>query len=149
MIGDKTSALKTYKYNLEDDKSRKHFIYYKWAERRVKELEQNKELLNEIFFPTENPSFETCEVCNLDNEKRGKIMDLIEELPENKNGWSSTSVIESPYDTGKSYYLIRVKAGNKEFNYHVDQNTFEIKYFNPKTETTISLEEWRKNKNGL
>jgi tetratricopeptide (TPR) repeat protein len=27
-IGDKFSALKTYKYNLEEDKSRKHFIYY-------------------------------------------------------------------------------------------------------------------------
>ena len=68
----------------------------------------------------------------------------MKELPENKNGWSSTSVIESPYDTGKSYYFIRVKAGNKEFNYHVDQNTFEIKYFNPKTKTTLTLEEWRK-----
>ncbi|WP_143076449.1 tetratricopeptide repeat protein [Flavobacterium swingsii] len=145
-IGDKTSALKTYKYNLENDKSRKHFIYYKWAERRVEELEQNRPLINEIFFPTGNSSFEICEVCNLDNEKRGKIMKLIEGIPENQNDWSSTSFKESPYDTGKSYYWVKVKAGNKEFNYYVDQNTFEIKYFNPKTKTVMTLEDWRKGK---
>ena len=145
-IGDKTSALKTYKYNLQDDKSRKHFIYYIWTERRVKELEKNKPLLNEVFFPTGNPSFEICEICNIDNEKRTKIMDLLKEIPEIQKDWSSTSIVESPYDTGKSYYWIKVKAGNKEFNYYVDQKTFEIKYFDPKNKTLITLKEWRKKK---
>ncbi|NHM02839.1 tetratricopeptide repeat protein [Flavobacterium difficile] len=144
-IGDKISALKTYKYNLEDDKSRKHFIYYIWTQKRVEELEKNKPLLNEVFFPTGNPSFEICEICNVDNEKREKITQLLIKMPENQN-WSSTTILESPYDTGKSYYWIRIEAGNKEFNYHVGQKTFEIKYFNPKTKTSITLEDWRKRK---
>ena len=145
-IGDKTSALKTYKYILEDDKSRKHFIYYQWTEKRVKELEKNMPLLNEIFFPTGNPSFEICEICNVDNEKRTKIMHLLEEIPENQKDWSSTSIVESPYDTGKNYYWVKVKVGNKELNYFVDQKTFEIKYFNPKTKTLMTLQDWRKGK---
>jgi tetratricopeptide (TPR) repeat protein len=142
--GDKNSALKTYKDNLEDDKSRKHFIYYQWTESRVKALEQNKPLLNEIFFPTINPSFEICKICDIDNEIREKIFDLMMEIPENQNGWSSTGIIESPFDTGKNYYWVKVKAGNEEFNYYVNQKTFEIKYFNPKTKILIPLEEWRK-----
>ncbi|MFB9078909.1 tetratricopeptide repeat protein [Flavobacterium procerum] len=144
-IGDKTSALKTYKYNLEEDKSRKHFIYYVWTQKRVDELEKNKPLLNEVFFPTGNPSFEICEVCNIDNEKREKITQLLIKMPENQH-WSSTAILESPYDTGKSYYWIRVEVDNKELNYYVDQKTFEIKYFNPKTKTVMPLEDWRKRK---
>lgn len=144
-IGDKISALKTYKYNLEEDKSRKHFIYYIWTQKRVEEIEKNKPLLNEVFFPTGNPSFEICEICNVDNEKRHKITQLLIKMPENQH-WSSTAILESPYDTGKSYYWIRVEAGNKELNYYVDQKTFEIKYFNPKTKTVMTLEDWRKGK---
>jgi hypothetical protein len=144
-IGDKISAHKTYKYNLEEDKSRKHFIYYLWTQKRVEELEKNKPLLNEVFFPTGNPNFEICEICNVDNEKREKITQLLIKMPENQN-WSSTAILESPYDTGKSYYWIRVEAGNKELNYYVDQKTFEIKYFNPKTKTVMTLEDWRKGK---
>lgn len=145
-VGDKDSALKTYKENLEDDKSRKHFIYYIWTQKRVEALEKNKPLLNEVFFPTGNPNFEICEICNVDNAKRYKIMDLLKEIPENQKDWSSTSIVESPYDTGKNYYWVKVEAGNKEFNYHVDQKTFEIKYYNPKTKTLVTLKEWRKEK---
>lgn len=145
-IGDRISALKTYKYNLEDDKSRKHFIYYQWTERRVKALEKNEPLLNEVFFPTGNPNFEVCEICNVDNAKREKIMNLLAEIPENQKDWSSTSILESPYDTGKSYYWVKVRAGNKDFYYYVHQKTFEIKYFDPKTKTLITLEDWRKRK---
>lgn len=145
-IGDKTSALKTYKHNLEDDKSRKHFIYYQWTERRVDELEKNKPLLNEVFFPTRNPSFEICEVCNVDNEKRTKIMELLKRMPENQNDWLSTTILESPFDSGKDYYWIKVKAENREFNYYVHQKTFEIKYFNPKTKVLMTLQEWRRGK---
>ncbi|POY39496.1 hypothetical protein C3L50_09980 [Flavobacterium alvei] len=144
-VGEKASALKTYKYNLEDDKSRKHFIYYIWTEKRVKALEKNEPLLNEIFFPTGNPSFEICEICNIDNAKRVKITDLLVELPESR-GWTATTIIESPYDTGKDYYWIRVDIKNRELNYFVDQKTFEIKYFNPKTKTVMTLENWRKGK---
>lgn len=148
-IGDKTSALKTYKYNLEDDKSRKHFIYYIWTEKRVKALEKNEPLLNEIFFPTGNPNFEVCEICNIDNAKRVKITDLLTELPESQ-GWTATTIIESPYDTGRNYYWVKIEVGNKEFNYYVDQKNFTINYFNPKTRTLMTLKEWRKeNKNGL
>ncbi len=145
-IGDKTSALKTYKENLEEDKSRKHFIYYIWTQKRVDELEKNKPLLNEVFFPTGNPNFEICEICDVDNEIREKIMDLIMEIPENQKDWSSTGILESPFDTGKKYYRVKVKAGNKELEYYVYQKTFEIKYFNPETKTLMTLEEWRKGK---
>ena len=142
-IGDKTSALKTYKHNLEDDKSRKHFIYYIWTQKRVEELKKNKPLLNEVFFPTGNPNFEICEICNADNKIREKIMDLMMEIPENQKDWHSTGILESPFDTGKKYYRVEVKAGNKELEYYVYQKTFEIKYFNPKTKTLMTLEEWR------
>jgi tetratricopeptide (TPR) repeat protein len=145
-VGDKASALKTYKKNLEEDKSRKHFIYYIWTQKRVKELEKNKPLLNEIFFPTGNPNFEICEICDVDNEIREKIMDLIMEIPENQKDWTSTGILESPFDTGKKYYRVKVKAGNKELEYYVYQKTFEIKYFNPKTKTLMTLQEWRKGK---
>jgi tetratricopeptide (TPR) repeat protein len=142
-IGDKTSALKTYKYNLEDDKSRKHFIYYIWTQKRVEVLEKNKPLLNEVFFPTGNPNFEICEICNIDNEKRDKITNLLIKLPENEN-WSSTAILESPYDSGKDYYWIRVTSENREINYYVYPKNYEIKYFNPKTKTLKTLEEWRR-----
>jgi tetratricopeptide (TPR) repeat protein len=145
-VGDKTSALKTYKENLEEDKSRKHFIYYIWTQKRVEELEKNKPLLDEVFFPTGNPNFEICEICNVDNEIRGKIMDLMMEIPENQKDWTSTGILESPFDTGKKYYRVKVKAGNKELEYYVFQKTFEIKYFNPKTKSLMTLEEWRKGK---
>jgi tetratricopeptide (TPR) repeat protein len=145
-VGDKASALKTYKKNLEEDKSRKHFIYYIWTQKRIEELEKNKPLLNEIFFPTENPNFEICEICDVDNEIREKIMDLIMEIPENQKDWTSTGILESPFDTGKKYYRVKVKAGNKELEYYVYQKTFEIKYFNPKTKTLMTLQEWRKGK---
>ncbi|MDI9311651.1 MAG: hypothetical protein QM535_15685 [Limnohabitans sp.] len=146
-IGDKTSALKTYKENLEEDKSRKHFIYYKLTQKRVKELEKNKSLLlNEIFFPTGNPNFEICEICNIDNEKRDKIMNLMNEIPENIRNWVSTSIIESPYDTGKNYYWVKVIANDRELNYFVNPKTFEIKHFNPATKTLKSLEDWRNEK---
>ena len=145
-IGDKDSALETYKFNLEDDKSRKHFIYYIWTQKRVEELEKNKPLLDEVFFPTGNPNFEICEICEVDNEIRGKIMDLMMEIPENQKDWHSIGILESPFDTGKKYYRVEVKAGNKRLEYYVYQKTFEIKYFNPKTKTLMTLEEWRKGK---
>lgn len=149
-VGDKTSALKTYKENLEDDKSRKHFIYYIWTQKRVEELEKNKPLLNEVFFPTENPNFEICEICNVDNAKREKIMNLLAEIPENQKDWSGTAILESPYDTGKDYYWVRVTVGNREINYYVYPKNYGIKYFDPKTKTVKTVEEWRKkNKKGL
>ena len=147
-IGDKFSALKTYKYNLEEDKSRKHFIYYIWTQKRVDALEKNKPLLDEIFFPTSNPSFEICEICNVDNAEREKIIQLLIKMPENEN-WSGTAILESPYDTGKDYYWFRVTVGNREINYYVYPKNYVIKYFNPKTKTLKTLEEWRNgNKNG-
>lgn len=145
-IGDKTAALKTYEYNLEDDKSRKHFIYYQWTKKRVDALKKNKPLLNDIFFPTGNPNFEICEVCNTDNAIREKITDLMMELPENQQDWSLTSILESPFDTGKNYYWVQVEAENKKLNYYVYLNSLEIKHFNPKTKILMTLQEWRKRK---
>ncbi|GGF23513.1 hypothetical protein [Flavobacterium limi] len=145
--GNKTSALKTYRKTIEQDKSRKHFAYYKWTLKRVGELEKGKPLLNEIFFPTGNPSFE---ICDSDNENRTKIMKLMQNLPESK-GWNGIAILESPQENEKDYYWVRVDIEKgKEFNYYIYQKTFKIKFFDPKSKKLIVLEDWRKSrKNGL
>ena len=140
--GDKTSALKIYRVTIQEDKSRKHFAYYKWTAKRIEDLEKNKPLLNEIFFPTGNPSFE---VCDSDNENRTKIMELMQKLPENQ-GWDGIAILESPQENDKNYYWIKVKTENRELNYYVYPKTFEIKYFEPKTKKLMTLKEWRKRK---
>nr|WP_315149274.1 DUF5301 domain-containing protein [uncultured Flavobacterium sp.] len=142
-IGNKTEALKIYTA-IKNDKSIKHYFYYKLAVNRFIELQKsNSKLLNEIYFPTNNPSFE---ICDSDNENRTKIMELMQNLPENKE-WAGTSILESPQENDKSYYWVRVEIKeNKELNYYIYQKTFEIKFFDPKTKKLMTLDEWRKSK---
>ena len=140
-VGNKTDALKAYKL-IEQDKSIKHYFFYKLAVERIKELKKNdSKFLNEIYFRTGNPSFE---ICDSDDENRTKIFDLMEKLPENQE-WAGTEIIESPQENDKIYYWVRVETKeNKKLNYYIYQKTFEIKFFDPKTNKLMTLAEWRK-----
>lgn len=141
-IGNKAEAFKIYN-SIKQNKSIKHYAYYKLAVNRLEELQKNNpKLLNEIYFPTGNPSFE---ICDSDNENRTKIFDLVQNLPESK-GWTGTAIIDYPQINDKDYYWVRVTTKNNEYNYYVYQNTFEIKFFNPKNKNLMTLKEWRKSK---
>jgi tetratricopeptide (TPR) repeat protein len=149
-IGKRKEALDIYK-SIQKDKGINHFVYYKLSVKRIEELEkENPILLNNVYFPTGRPDFE---VCDADNENRTKIMELIGELQEVQNlkNWNSTEIFEAPKDNDKNYYWIKVSDVNRvKFNFFVYQKTFEIKYYNEKNKTLLSLEEWRKkNKNDL
>lgn len=142
-VGNRKEAYKIYN-DIKNDKSIKHYAYYKLAVNRLEELEKdNPKLLNEIYFPTGNPSFE---ICDSDNKNRTKIFDLMEKLPENQD-WAGTSIVESPQENDKDYYWVRVKTQqNKKFNYYIYQRTFEIKFFDTVNNKLLTLEEWRKSK---
>jgi hypothetical protein len=142
-IGDKDEALRVYT-EIKKDKEIKHYAYYKLAVERFNELKKdNPKLLNEIYFPTGNPSFE---ICDSDSENRTKIFKLMEELPENQK-WAGTSIIESPQTNDKNYYWVEVKTSqNKINNFYIYENTFEIKFFDKKKNILMSLNDWRKTK---
>lgn len=145
-IGNKKEALNIYK-TIQKDKGINHFVYYKLAVDRIKELEKdNPILLNSVYFQTGRPDFE---VCDADNKNRTKIMKLISELPEVTNlvNWNSTEIFKAPKDNDKNYYWIKVSDDEGEkFIFFVYQKTFEIKYYEKKNETILSLEQWRKQK---
>ncbi|NJM80057.1 MAG: hypothetical protein HC854_11365 [Flavobacterium sp.] len=134
-IGNRNEAYKIYS-EIKKDKTIKHYAYYKLAVNRFEELEKsNPKLLNEIYFPTENPSFD---IADSDNENITKIFNLMEKLPENQD-WAGTEILESPQENDKNYYWVRVKTTeNKEFNYYIYQETFEIKFFDPKKSKLMS-----------
>lgn len=142
-IGKKNEAENIYR-TIEKDKSIKHYVYYKLAVNRLGELKKNNsKLLNEIYFPTGNPSFE---ICDSDNKNRKQIFKLMEELPENQD-WAGTSIIESPQENDKNYYWIEVETQQgKKIDYYIYQETFEIKYFDKKNNKLMTLDEWRKSK---
>lgn len=142
-VGNKTKALKVYD-ETRLDKSIKHYAYYKLAVNRYEELKKNhSKLLNEIYFPTGNPSFE---IADTDDENREKIFKLMQELPENQE-WAGTGIIESPQENDKNYYWVRVETKqNKILNYYIYQETFEIKFYDTKINKLMTLDEWRKSK---
>ena len=142
-IGNKNEAFKIYS-EIKNDKSIKHYAYYKLAVNRLEELQKdNPKLLNEIYFPTGNPSYD---IADSDDKNRTKIFNLIEKLPENKN-WAETRIVESPQENDKNYYWVRVKTEkNKTFNYYIYQETFEIKFLDTINNKILTLEEWRKQK---
>jgi hypothetical protein len=142
-IGNKKEAFKLYS-DIKNDKTIKHYAYYKLAVNRFEELEkENSKLLNEIYFPTGNPNFE---IAESDNENRIKIFDLMKKLPENQNMVESR-IVESPQINDKNYYWIRVKTEQKKsYNYYIYRETFEIKFLDTIKNKLITLEDWRKQK---
>lgn len=142
-VGNKNEALKVYNA-IKKDKSKKHYAYYKLAINRLVALNKNNpKFLDEIYYPTNNPSFE---IADSDDENRKKIFKLMEELPENQD-WAGTSILESPQINDKNYYWVRVETKqNKEFNYYIYEGTFEIKFLDPTNNKLMTLEEWRMSK---
>jgi tetratricopeptide (TPR) repeat protein len=145
-IGKKDEALKIYK-TIQKDKGINHFVYYKMAVERIKELEkQNPILLNSVYYETGRPDFKR---YDSDNTNRTKIFKLIGEIPEvgNLKDWNSTEIFEAPRVNNKNYYWIKVSNSHEvKFNFFVYQKTFEIKYYDEKNRTLLSLNEWRKSK---
>ncbi len=150
-IGKKNEALNIYK-TIQKDKGINHFVYYKLAVERIKELEKlNPILLNSVYYETGRPDFE---VCDADNENRTKVIELVRELPEVKDKYEKNagiSILEAPKDNGKNYYWVRFYEDNSlifktEYNFFIYQKTFEIKYFDKKNNKVLSLAEWRKTK---
>lgn len=147
-IGKKNEALKIYR-TIQKDKGINHFVYYKLAVERIKELEkQNPILLNSVYYETGRPDFE---VCDSDNENRTKVIELVRELPEVEDKFEKNagiSILEAPKDNGKNYYWVNFYETNSiifktEYNFFIYQKTFEIKYYDKKNKKIMSLEEWR------
>lgn len=145
-IGQPDEALKIYK-NIQKDKGINHFVYYKLAIARIKELEKDKPiLLNSAYYQTGRPDFE---VCDSDSENRTKIMKLIRELPEVKQlkYWNSIEIFQAPKDNDKNYYWIKVNSdNNEELDFFVYQKTFDVKFYDIKNNKLLSLNNWRETK---
>ncbi len=150
VIGQKNKALQAY-IEIKNDKSIDHYDYYQEALKRIVELSNpNPILLDELFYPSarsDNP------ICKTDNDRRTKIFDLINELPEVKSCKSCdvVSIYKEPKETNSSNYWIKVGHDNgsnfvSQFNFFVDTLTFEIKYLDTKTDKELTLNEWRKQK---
>ena len=148
-IGNKNDALSIYR-KIQKDKGINHFVYYKLAVERIKELEkESPNLLKSIYFQPGKPDFE---VCDSNNENRTKIMELIRELPEVKDKFTKNAgltILEDPKDNGKNYYWVSFHEENSlifktEYNFYIYQKTFEIKFYDIKKNKIISLAEWRK-----
>jgi tetratricopeptide (TPR) repeat protein len=148
-IGKKDEASEIYK-TIQKDKGINHFVYYKMAVERIKELEkQNPILLKSVYYETGKPDFK---VCDSDDENRNKVIELVRILPEVKDKYEKNagiSILEAPKDNGKNYYWVNFHEDNSmffktEYDFFIYQKTFEIKYFDKKNNKIMSLEEWRK-----
>lgn len=148
-VGNKDEALKIYS-EIKSNKEIKHYAYYPWAVARYEELNKdNPKLLDEIYFPTENPSFE---IADSDDDNRHKIFDIIFALPEAKN--KSVLIAESPQTNDKDYYLIKVGKSTGfqpedfkcEFSFLVYPKDFSLKYYDEKNNKLLTIDEWRNSK---
>ena len=147
VVGDKNKALQAY-VEIKNDKSIDHYYYYQGALKRIEELNKPvPKLLNELFYPSarsDNP------ICKTDNERREKIFDLINQLPEVKacKTCDGISIYKEPDETNSSNYWVKVGHGSanlgSQFNFFVDTLTYEIKYFDTKADRLLTLPEWRK-----
>lgn len=157
-VGDHKNAFEIYG-KIKNDKSIKHYAYYKLAIDRYNELlKPNAKLLNEIYFPTGNPTFD---IADSDDENRTKIFDFFMNMPEVQKCKCGVHIFESPQENDKDYYWIKIgniesddirdivnfNKLNTKYNFFVYPNkNFEVKFYNPKTNQTMSLEEWRNKK---
>ena len=148
-IGDKTNAIKIYE-EIKADKNIKHYAYYPLAVERLQELQKNNpKLLDELYFPTGNPSFE---ICDSDNENRSKIFGMIRDIPECKG--YGVHIYQSPQTNDKDFYWIKIsntplnhenidKDYKAKYDFFIYPKDFSIKYYNPETMSLLSIEEWR------
>ncbi len=150
IIGNKRKALQTY-LEIKNDKSIDHYYYYQDALKRIEELnKRTPKLLNELFYPSARSDNL---ICKDDNERRRKIFDLINDLPEVNacKTCNGVSIYKEPDETNSSNYWVRVGKDNEsvlvsKFDFFVDTLTYEIKYFDTKTDRLLTLREWRRQK---
>lgn len=145
-VGNRKEALKIYG-EIKTNKEIKHYAYYPLAVARYDELAKEKPvLLDEIYFPTANPSFD---IADSDNENRTKIFDMVFALPEAKN--KSVSIVESPQTNDKDYYLIKVGKSTGynpedlivQYSFYIYPKDFTMKYYDEKNNRLMTIEEWR------
>lgn len=148
VVGNRMKALQAYNA-IKNDKSINHYYYYQDALKRIEELNKpSPKLLHELFYPSsrsDNP------ICKDDNERRDKIFDLINDLPEVKacKTCNLVSIYKEPDETNSSNYWVKVGHDNSsnlvsQFNFFVDTLTYEIKFFDTKTDKLLTLPDWRK-----
>ena len=150
VIGDKEQAISAYQEILAQDEH-DHYSFYKDAQKRVDELSKlNPKLLNELFYPSDRTDIE---ICKTDNERRTKIFDLINNLPEVKNckNCNVVSIYQEPKNTKSSKYWIKVGYDNgsnlvSQFNFFVDTLTYKITFLDTQTDKQLTLDEWRRQK---
>ncbi|MFH6994508.1 hypothetical protein [Flavobacterium sp. FlaQc-48] len=149
VIGNKTEALKIYS-EIKNNKEIKHYAYYPLAVARLEELSKsNPKLLDEIYFPTQNPAFD---IADSDNTNRNKIFKMIFDMPEAKK--KAVFIFESPQTNDKDYYWVKVgeQTGYQpedfkaEYSFFIYPKDFQIKYYDEKNNKVMSIEEWRKSK---
>lgn len=148
VIGNKGQAIKAYREILKQDEH-DHYTFYKDAQKRMSELSKpNAILLTEIYYPSDRQDIE---ICKTDNDKRTKIFDLINNLPEVKNckECDMVSIYQEPKHTKSSKYWIKVGHNtgtnlDSQFNFFVDTLTLDITYLDTKTDKQLTLTEWRK-----
>lgn len=147
-IGDRKKALNVY-YKIQKNKEIKHYAYYPLAVDRIKELEKSSpKLLQEMYYPTGDPSFE---ICYSDSENRSKIFDMVMSMPECKN--YGVHIYQSPQTNDKDYYWIKVSNADHNYNgenydavydFFIYPKNFDIRYYDLKSGKLFSLEEWRR-----
>jgi hypothetical protein len=148
VVGNKTKALQAY-IEIKNNKSIAHYYYYQGALKCIEELNKPApKLLNEIFYPSarsDNP------ICKDDNERRTKIFELINDLPEVKacKNCDVVSIYKEPDETNSSKYWVKVGHKNasvsvSKFDFFVDTLTYEIQYYDTKTDRLLTLPVWRK-----
>lgn len=149
VIGNKNEALAIYK-KIKDNREIKHYAFYPLAVARFEELSNsNPKLLDEIYFPTGNPTFD---IADSDDENRTRIFDMIFAMPEAKG--KSVSIFESPQTNDKDYYWIKVGESTGfqpedlkvEFSFFIYPKDFAIKYYDEKNNKLMTIDEWRKSK---
>ncbi len=148
LIGSKAKALQAY-IEIKNDKSIDHYYYYQDVIKRIEELNKPApKLINELFYPSARPDNP---ICTTDNERRTKLFNLINDLPEVKacKTCDVISIYKEPGETNSSNYWVKVGHDNEsnlvpQFNFFVDTLSFEIKYFDTKADRLLTLPDWRK-----
>lgn len=143
---------------IKNDKSVKHYIYYNWAVNRLNELQkENPKPLDEIYFPTGLPDFE---ITIDDNDRREKIFEIFNAMPEVQKNHYNVYIFGSPINDDTDYYWVKIgenkiknlkDLGNfdnfkTKYNFFVYPKDWEIKFYEPKNKSLISLKEWRENR---
>jgi tetratricopeptide (TPR) repeat protein len=150
-IGNKEEALKIY-YYIKQNLLHKPYVYYQLCIQRIDDIKQNNHLLKQTYFPPGNPYFKECKD---DYEVEKKIYDTIFSLPEVRSKPHSVLIYQCPLTSDSNHHWVIAKCigsnhvHKSDLNFFVYLKPFTVKYFDKKNNRQYSLNEWRKNKNGI